>query len=442
MKKVLFTFLLFSFYYVSYAQMINISTGVNATGSPLALGSKDILWKMVSPSPSVGNPYVETAPHSYWIPTPITTGTSAQWIGEKANINSQTPGDYTFERNISVNSNTGVLMYNFSLAVDDQFLSLELVSPTGITTDLSSKVVFKKGYFLCNDIGGSIKCPEAGIWTLRVKVKFIDNLAGFLVSGTMTTEGNCKNPFEDRKCCVGENKENLSTGFENSSNTLFPTNAKDEDWKIVSGPATGPAYQFSYVAYASASSKAQWIAPKGGGSVAGKYVYERNINVPPGYKAKLTFSRIGADNEVTMNTKTASGTTNLVYASSHGGYAFMETRAILKNCISVELPAGLNTLSCEVDNQSGITGLLVEGCYELIKTEPVCKCPEGWLSNTNNENGGVTTDGRCKKMICGPIDLKPLPKNGTQIGDNLGFIWGNEIWWYGTKENGGLPICN
>lgn len=446
MKKNVLLFALMLIYFVSSAQ-INISTGVDASGNSLAPGANDPFWKLAAGSPVTPNAIIEDQTMSgTWLPTPV-SGTNALWIGGKQNPGSQIPGDYYFQRIITVPSNSGLMTIKISLAYDDDLKGLELIDPSGNVVDLFSKVVRStspNGYYLSKPIKYETKCPAEGRWRLVCKVNFYDTIAAFLLSGSVNFSGECQKPdatYEDTKCCIGDNKLNLSTGFENSTNSLFGTNAKDDDWKIVSGPSGAtPAYQFSYAYYAPASSKAQWISPKGGGSAAGHYVYERQIVVPTGYKAVVTFSRIGADNDVVMSV-TNGGTSSFVYTSNQGGYAFMAGRAILKKCLTIDLLPGTNILSCDVDNQSSITGLLVEGCYELIKTEPVCKCPQGWLSNTTNKDGDITTDGKCKKMICGPIDIKPLPKNGTQVEGNLGFFWGNELWWYGTKENGGAPIC-
>ncbi len=69
-----------------------------------------------------------------------------------------------------------------------------------------------------------------------------------------------------------------------------------------------------------------------------------------------------------------------------------------------------------------------------------CTCPASWLSNSSNQNGGVTTDGKCKRKVCGPIATTSLPPNGTAIS-TWGFTWGNEIWEYGSVANGGKPNC-
>jgi hypothetical protein len=65
-------------------------------------------------------------------------------------------------------------------------------------------------------------------------------------------------------------------------------------------------------------------------------------------------------------------------------------------------------------------------------------CPKGWTANLTNEPGGGSTDGKCKKIATQPISGIALPPNGTEIG-TWGFTWGNAIYVWGTKENGGAP---
>ncbi|MCC6726621.1 MAG: hypothetical protein IT258_19120 [Saprospiraceae bacterium] len=75
-------------------------------------------------------------------------------------------------------------------------------------------------------------------------------------------------------------------------------------------------------------------------------------------------------------------------------------------------------------------------------TQTTCKCPSGWLANDTNVDGGNTSDGKCKKGVCSPIGVTPLPPNGTPIGSSWGFTWGNAIYAWGTTANGGAPTCN
>lgn len=71
-----------------------------------------------------------------------------------------------------------------------------------------------------------------------------------------------------------------------------------------------------------------------------------------------------------------------------------------------------------------------------------CKCPTGWTCNGCSPQvaGGITTDGKCKKVACQPIGITPLPPNNTQVG-SWGFVWGNALVAWGTSANGGAPTC-
>jgi hypothetical protein len=73
-------------------------------------------------------------------------------------------------------------------------------------------------------------------------------------------------------------------------------------------------------------------------------------------------------------------------------------------------------------------------------TTTTCNCPTGWVSNTSNTNGGVTTDNKCRKLVCGPINATPAAPNGTPIG-TWGVMWDNSVYVWGTAANGGLPVC-
>jgi hypothetical protein len=67
--------------------------------------------------------------------------------------------------------------------------------------------------------------------------------------------------------------------------------------------------------------------------------------------------------------------------------------------------------------------------------DPVCKCPAGWMSNITNQNGDVSSDGKCKKNL-GNILIPPFPPLGTPIG-TWGFTWADGVYVWGTPENGG-----
>jgi hypothetical protein len=73
-------------------------------------------------------------------------------------------------------------------------------------------------------------------------------------------------------------------------------------------------------------------------------------------------------------------------------------------------------------------------------TTTTCNCSTGWVSNTSNINGGVTTDNKCRKLVCGPINATPAAPNGTPIG-TWGVMWDNSVYVWGTAANGGMPVC-
>jgi hypothetical protein len=66
-------------------------------------------------------------------------------------------------------------------------------------------------------------------------------------------------------------------------------------------------------------------------------------------------------------------------------------------------------------------------------TTSTCKCPPGWLSNTTNVDGGITTDGKCKKMVCNIPCTTGLPPDGALIG-SWGFYYGKALWQWGAPN--------
>jgi len=122
---------------------------------------------------------------------------------------------------------------------------------------------------------------------------------------------------------------------------------------------------------------------------------------------------------------------------------------------TVFLKCGTHVLNANVTNHGGPAGFYLDAsvttsngklsekpCLCQVKVT-VCNCPEGWMANKTNILGGVTGSGerQCKKLSCKPMGVSPFPPNGTQLTGNIGFTWGDELWFYGTKENGGWPIC-
>lgn len=244
-------------------------------------------------------------------------------------------------------------------------------------------------------------------------------------------------------CNCGEKSMDISTGYNNGPKTLIPNGQPDNEWRIIANP-TSPTPNYStgvnpivanppHGLWAAATSRAKWLTPPANIDLKiGDYQYQYLFTVPAGYTAKVKISRIGGDDDVELFVDYSK-----VYSKT-GGWAFSEKFVQQQKCIEIGgLTADPHTITIKVKNTGqGSTGAYLEGCYELIP----CHCPKGWLSNTTNQDGGVTTDGRCKKLVCGPIAVIP-PPDGTQLG-NWGFTWGNTLWAYGTKENGGAVICD
>lgn len=83
------------------------------------------------------------------------------------------------------------------------------------------------------------------------------------------------------------------------------------------------------------------------------------------------------------------------------------------------------------------------GIIKRVAAVTQTKCPAGWASNTTNVDGGVTTDGKCKKLWGHIIPPPPAPPNGTPVGTGnppYGFTWGNDIYAWGTTANGGAAV--
>jgi hypothetical protein len=417
---------------------VNISTGFNnGTNTTFQVGQAENQWKIISGPNGVQNPTAFSS--TAW----DANNNNSTWIIPKG----ENAGDYVYEYKFTIPAgSTGNLKLK-RIGADDR---------------VNAKLDANPDFFAAGDIAGWYakatlkKCIElnnipAGTHSLLFNVKNMGGITGLLVEGCLDFI-KIEAPvvtFEDTKCCIGTNAKNLSTGFGNSANSLIANGMADDDWKITNTPSGAANAVVSNAisvspSYAPSSSKAQWLLAKGKYET-GLYTFERTIAVPAGMEANLSFSRIGGDNEVEMTLISGANTTS-IYKSNFpgpvGGLAFKPTNVILKSCKVVQrLAPGTHKIVCTVNNDGGDAGLLVEGCYELVQTVPECKCPAGWLSNTSNKDGDITTDGKCKKMICGPLNIKPAPKNGTQVDGNLGFFWDNNLYWYGTKENGGFPVC-
>jgi hypothetical protein len=179
---------------------INVSTGINTSGGALPVGSVDPGWKIVSSPypPGVYPAYVVPSYLPYWQVTPI-TGTNARWLNKATTISTELPGIYTFERSFSVPASTSNFSYNLSVAYDDAFVSLELVSPSAAVTTLAVTTP-ATAYHLNTPSTGTIITPLAGAWRIRARVHYIDQLGAFMLSGNVNMAVD-----SSVYCCSGTN---------------------------------------------------------------------------------------------------------------------------------------------------------------------------------------------------------------------------------------------
>jgi hypothetical protein len=184
MKKKLLFYLMLLIGLNNYAQTINVSTGVTATGQPVTQTTPDPNWNIVSgPAGFIPQQAFVVPTYTFnWQPTPIAV-TNAQWVNTVTNFVSIT-GDYIYERSFNVGSGTTSLNCNFGVAFDDTLISLELVPPTGASIPLT--VVSSNFYNISNPITNSISNPAIGTWKIRAKINYFDYVGGFMLSGYVT----------------------------------------------------------------------------------------------------------------------------------------------------------------------------------------------------------------------------------------------------------------
>lgn len=188
MKKMYLILLTFFIGFCSMAQ-INVSTSTNA-GAYVTPPNQDPNWVVSGQSGPSAQAYAQQSYPGFWQPTPINV-TNAGWINPSPNQSEDTPGVYTFERSFSIDTCTATFACNFSVAWDDILVSLVLVRPDATTIPLTW-VANSQPYFLSNPITNVINSPATGIWKIRAKVKYIDELGGFMLSGYINpTLGGC-----------------------------------------------------------------------------------------------------------------------------------------------------------------------------------------------------------------------------------------------------------
>ena len=248
----------------------NVSTGLDASFNATPVGSLDAWWQITAGPNGATSARREATYSPYWQTTPMPV-TNACWIDETGNIFGSTPGDYTFERSFTVSPTDGSIVADFGMAWDDVLLSAELVPPTGPTIPLTVPVGTPNHYWVGPSVNYTVTSPVAGTWKIRVVVRFIDSVGGFILSGEV-------------KHCP---KYNISTGIDDSG-AAIPLGAPDPNWTISAGPG-GPATHrvASYSGYWQPTpvitTNACWINSTGTyNDPIGIETFDRDFNIPSG----------------------------------------------------------------------------------------------------------------------------------------------------------------
>ncbi len=220
---------------------INISTGINATGSPLAVanifsaGAQGNFWKDSALGTFL---YAQTSYVPFWEPTPVSI-TNAQFMNHNGktsanpiNVLNGTPFS-TFTRDFNIVANSGNLTPAIRVASDDSLISLELISPSGIIYPLIRPI----GSYFLGTVTSPVAIPsEVGTWQVKARVWFYDATNGFLLSGYIINPPIC-----DTICCP--TSITLAKNFTNSTycqaNTLQITSN-------INGQATNPSYNYQW----------------------------------------------------------------------------------------------------------------------------------------------------------------------------------------------------
>ena len=211
MKKIFSLLLLCCCSVLSMAGVINVSTATTSAGAYVPPPNADPFWKVNGLTS-----YVLASYAPYWQATPV-AGTNAGWIAPNANLNNQPVALHTFERSFYIAPCTKNFTTDFGVAYDDSLVSLELISPGGVATPLPVATLSQPYYQLTAPIVYSINCPAAGTWKIRAKIRFLDNVGGYMLSGYIRfTDPNCC----DTTCKLTVNVPQVNTAYNPCGSTF------------------------------------------------------------------------------------------------------------------------------------------------------------------------------------------------------------------------------
>lgn len=284
--KIHYSFLLFLLFANSiFAQ--NVSTGLDALFAPTSVGGLDAWWQITAGPNGATSARREATYSPYWQTTPVSPY-NACWIDETGSIFGSTPGDYTFERTFTVSPSDGSILADFGMAWDDMLISAELVPPSGPSIPLTVPVGTPNQYWVGPSVNYTVANPVPGTWKIRVVIRFIDSVGGFLLSGEV-------------KHCP---KYNISTGIDNSG-AAIALGATDPNWTIsagTGGPVTRRVASFPgyWQPTPVALTNACWINSTGTyNDPSGIQTFDRDFNIPAGIASFTTNFGVAWDDVLT-----------------------------------------------------------------------------------------------------------------------------------------------
>jgi hypothetical protein len=136
---------------------------------------------------------------------------------------------------------------NFSVAYDDNLVSLELVPPTGPAIPLT--VIPTTAYHLSLPITNTVSSPVPGVWRIKAKIDFLDYISAFLLSGYVNVAVD-----STVYCCTGANL--LNNGNFEAGNVGF---ASSYTYQPLVAPNSVIPRQYNVVNYPQAATiSPQW----------------------------------------------------------------------------------------------------------------------------------------------------------------------------------------
>ncbi|MDR0801423.1 hypothetical protein, partial [Fluviicola sp.] len=267
----------------------NVSTGLDPVYAPTPVGGLDSWWQITAGPSGAASAYPisalrEATYGTFWQPTPMSS-TNACWI-DATGSNVSTLGDYTFERTFTVSPFDASIVADFGMGWDDLLLSAELVPPSGPIIPLTVPIGTPNQYWVGPSVNHTVTSPVAGIWKIRVVVRFVDSVGGFILSGEV-------------KHCP---KLIISTGVDHTG-TAVAVGAVDPDWIISAGPGGSVTHRVaSFSDWQSdpvSSTNACWINSTGTyNDPVGIETFDRDFVIPSGISSFTTAFGVAWDGEL------------------------------------------------------------------------------------------------------------------------------------------------